>query len=158
MAKKKAGIFDPWRQEKPDAPPPLEPQAARLVNSDTFDSSVQEPIRFHGKRGGVTVWLVAKENSALSTQQAQTNLLGALTHLLKNPALQPSFKNWGIVAGQQTGTAAGTIISDGTRTIAVQGDYTTALDAITFALRDAARADPKVGEYLTSLGIRPYIV
>lgn len=154
MAKKRAGIFDPWRQERPAPVAKTEPMR---VNSNAEDVVLQ-PVRFAGKRGGLTIWL-SGENPELVTKQAQTNVLAALLHLMGNKTLHPIFVNWGIAGKDHVeGAAPRTVMTDGTRVVVVLGDYEKAMDAITLALREATRADPKVGEYLLSMGIRPYIV
>jgi hypothetical protein len=50
-----------------------------------------------------------------------------------------------------------THLSDGVRTVVIRGNYDDAVDAITFAFREAMRTKESVTPYLTSLGIRPYI-
>lgn len=154
MAKKRAGIFDPWRQERPDIVVPVEPQR---VSTDPEDAGTLQPVRFAGRRGGVTVWL-STSDPANQQAQARVNLLAALTHLLTNKALTPTFVTWGIASRSFADGKLETSMSDGVRTVVVRGDYVQAVDAITFALRDATRLDARTGDYLLSLGIRPYVV
>ena len=154
MTKKRAGIFDPWRQERPA--PVVTPRPIR--SEDTLDGAAFQPVRFAGKRGGLTVWLSGGD-AELILKQAQTNVLAALLHLMSNKKLHPIFINWGIMGKEHTeGSAPRTVMSDGTRMVVVLGEYEKAMDAIAFALREATRLDPKIGEYLLSMGIRPYIV
>jgi hypothetical protein len=155
MAKKKAGIFDPWRQERPESVANLEPLR---VNHHTEDGGAPQPVRFAGRRGGLTVWLTGANPDA-TARQAQTNVLAALLHLMADKKLHQLFLNWGVLNKDHTeGAQPRTVMSDGTRTVVVLGDYEKAIDAVTLALREAVRQDPKVGDYLLSLGIRPYIV
>ena len=156
--KKRAGIFDPWRQERPPPVVQVEPVLVKPSGDDDVDTAASQPVRFAGKRGGLTVWLagVAPDRAAL---QAQTNVLAALLHLMNDKRVHPIFVNWGILnKDHTTGPAPRTVMNDGVRIVVVLGDYEKAMDAITSALREATRLDPKVGEYLLSLGIRPYIV
>jgi hypothetical protein len=152
MIKKKAGIFDPWRQERP--PPPPEPVPVSLEESG--DAAM--PFRFAGRRGGVIVWL-PRQDEKKALPQAKTNILAALLKLLADPSLFPIFRTRGI-STDTTDTSAErylTHLSDGVRTVVIRGNYDDAVDAITFAFREAMRTKESVTPYLTSLGIRPYI-
>lgn len=154
MVKKRAGIFDPWRQERPA--PVIRTEPVRVdVNAENVEL---QPVRFAGRRGGLTVWLSGTDPEA-TAKQAQTNVLAALLHLMADKKLHHIFLNWGVVGKDHIdGADLRTVMSDGTRTVVVLGDYEKAMDAITLALREATRQDPKVGDYLLSMGIRPYIV
>lgn len=150
--KKRAGIFDPWRQERPLPPP--EPRPVSLEES----GDEAKPFRFAGKRGGIIVWLPTQDD-ARALIQAKTNILAAVIKLLADPALFPIFRTRGIstetIDTDQERYV--THFSDGSRTVVVRGGYDDAVDAITFALREAMRAKDTVAPYLTSLGVRPYI-
>jgi len=159
MAKKKAGIFDPWRQERAEPVAKTEPLHVDAYTTDSVSSDPSQPIRFAGHRGGVTVW-VPSGPTELMAKQAQTNLLAALLHLMANRKLYTIFNKWGLRndRGSDFEREPWTVMHDGTRTVVVRGDYARALDAVTFALREASRTDVKVEPYLLSLGVRPYIV
>lgn len=155
MVKKKAGIFDPWRQERPA--PVVKTEPVR-VDINAEEEALQQPVRFAGRRGGLTVWLSGADPE-VTTRQAQTNVLAALLHLMADKKLHHIFLNWGVLNKDHAdGAEPRTVMSDGTRTVVVLGDYEKAIDAITLALRESTRQDPKVGAYLLSMGIRPYIV
>jgi len=130
---------------------PREPQRVDLAQE-----SQAHPVRFHGRRGGVSVWLTTADPEQ-RTQQAQTNVLAAILELGAQPKLAKVFTDWGVYTTVSK-DAPRTIISDGTRTVSVNGDYVAALDAIASAFREAVRVDPKAGDYLLSLGIRAYLV
>lgn len=150
--KKKAGIFDPWRQERP--PPPPAPSPVSLEESG--DEAM--PFRFAGNRGGMIVWLPPQDPETAS-DQAKTNILAAVVKLLADPSLFTIFSTRGISAETQDTDPSmyTTHLSDGVHSIAVRGSYTEAVDAITFAFREAMRAKNTVPPFLTSLGIRPYV-
>ena len=157
--KKKAGIFDPWRQTRPEpeAAPPLEPKPIGVESAVEAMDDVTQPVRFAGKRAGVSVWLSGEDPKTL-VPQAQTNVLAAVTSLMAKPTLFKIFSRWGISDPTTAGKEQHTRMTDGTRTVVVVGDYPKAMDAIAFAFREAMRTDPKVESYLLSLGIRAYIV
>lgn len=150
--KKRAGIFDPWRQERPAPPPDPKPVSLEESGDDA------RPFRFAGKRGGIIVWLTTRDDKH-ALMQAKTNILAAIIKLLADPALFSVFRTRGIstetVDTEQERYM--THFSDGARTIVVRGGYEDAVDAMTFALREAMRTKESVAAYLTSLGIRPYI-
>lgn len=151
--KKKAGIFDPWRQERP--PPPPAPAPTPVSLEDSGDDA--RPFRFAGRRGGVIVWLPPKD-PVKDVEQAKTNILAAVVKLLGDPALFPIFRTRGIFTeALESDGPATTHLSDGVHTVVVRGEYTDAIDAITFALRESMRAKDTVPQYLVSLGIRPYV-
>lgn len=154
MTKKKPGIFDPWRQE---APPPPEPTQAQPVD-DPLDAvgGGSMPTRFQARRGGLVVWLPEDDNHERVAAQAKTNILVALETLMADRDLFVVFTNWKISSAPQTHDGY-TKISNGPRSVYVDGDYDNAIEAITFAFREAARTKPSAETYLTSLGIRPYI-
>lgn len=152
--KKRAGIFDPWRQEKP--PAPAGPTLAQPVGEQ--QDSVEGgsiPTRFPARRGGLVVWLPEGEPDQINAQ-AKTNILVALEKLMADRELFTIFNNWGISTSAIVRDTY-TKISDGPRSVYVTGDYEAAIEAITFAFREASRSKPSVEKYLTSLGIRPYI-
>ena len=157
MSKKKAGIFDPWRQETE----PLEevPEPMRVnVDPESMSAGATQPVRFAGKRAGLSVW-IAHDNPEQAADQAQTNVLAALIELMTDEKLVGIFTKWGIGGDELVGgSAAHTVMSDGVRTVVAPGDYTKALDAVALALREAVRVKPKTNDYLLSLGIRPYII
>jgi len=150
MTKQKAGIFDPWRQTHE---PAITPQT--VDKSDTTGNPDPAPVRFAGRRAGVIVWLPGGDPA-----QAQANVLFALESLMADKALYSFFTARGVLGGKEhvEGASLRTIMSDGSRTVVVLGDYQTAMDSIAFAFREVSRAKSQTVEYLTSLGIRPYIV
>jgi hypothetical protein len=154
MAKRRAGIYDPWRQggDEPEVVP-REPVAVDTVEA----TAPPAPVRFAGRRAGVTVWLPGDtEDFSL---QAQTNVLAAVQSLMQDTELFPIFRSWEIYGPDLVaGISERTVMSDGTRTITVIGDYHRAMDAVAFALREAARKKETVARYLASLGIKPYII
>jgi hypothetical protein len=150
MTKNKPGIFDPWRQEAPA------PTQATAPQPNSEDPVGQVPTRFAGRRGGLVVWLPGTDDEAQLTLAAQTNILVALETLLADPELFQVFHAWNVSSTPLTHDGY-TKISSGARSVFVKGDYEEAIDAVTFALRAAARTKASVSEYLVSLGIRPYV-
>lgn len=154
MTKRRAGIFDPWRQESPVDPVVTLPEP--LLVDATVGDDVQQPVRFAGRRAGVSVWLLG-DNRAVLSKQAQTNVLTALLALKAKPALAATFATWGIQdTVPQTAGVKYTTITDGVRTVIVRGEGAQAMDSVALAFREAARLDPDVQRYLLSLGIRAY--
>lgn len=156
--KKKAGIFDPWRQTRPEAAPaPLEAKTVGVTESVEAHDDVTQPVRFAGRRAGVSVWLTG-DNSEVLVKQAQTNVLVAITTLMAKKNLFAVFNTWGIGDEARAAKEQHLVMNDGLRTVVVLGDYPKAMDAIAFAFRESMRTDPQVESYLLSLGIRAYIV
>jgi len=161
--KKKAGIFDPWRQ---DAQPNIAAAAPKKVvtgdpvaGTSTADNIC---VQFAGLRAGINVWVVTKDPADDGSATARQRLISVLHRLTSREGVTSILRGWGIYPGSQ-GTAEEVVISDGTRKIFIvvpTGDNRSAqraIDNLSLALREISQQFPDVSDMLRALDVSPYV-
>jgi hypothetical protein len=158
--KKKAGIFDPWRQSS--APPVDEMPARKTPHSPPLgDPSHQHCIQFAGLRAGLFVWLADEgdEDSA----RARAILVDLVHRISAREGIATILQSWGVYTGtpKQPNPLVLTV-GDKKITISIPVDdperlVPRAIDNLSLALREVAQQFPDVRDTLVALKVRPYV-
>lgn len=161
--KKRAGIFDPWRQE---APPPVDHTPARKTPTDhpSVDDTVTLPencIQFNGLRAGLFIWLPTEPGD--DSARARKVLVDFVHRIGVRDGAEKILHGWGIYLG--VSKQANPVVVDGGErkmTISVPEDaperlIPRAIDAVALALRELSQQFPDVRDTLNAVKLKPYV-
>jgi hypothetical protein len=159
--KKRAGIFDPWRQSEQ---PALDETPSRKTPAEfSVDETVTQPqhcIQFNGLRAGVYVWLVDRDDD--DSARARATLVSLVHRLSAREGIAKILHGWGVYTGTPKYPNV-VVLADGEKkmTISVPVDddrlVLRAIDSFALALREVAQQFPDVRDTLVALRIRPYV-
>lgn len=152
MSPRKPGVFDPWRQQQPELPPP--PDVDTLVSGTDPDKYVEELcFRVPGRHGGLYIYGPASEMPDLG--------LAKLVEALRTiPA--PLRERYGVCVESGYPEQHSVTIRDDTATFYVRvlnhdRSAEDAGDALALLFQAAQRGDPKIRALFEGLQITPYI-
>lgn len=163
--KKRAGIFDPWRQEAPPAvdntPARKTPSSEHPAIDDTW-SPPETCIQFNGIRAGLFVWLVL-DGSSDESARARKVLVDFVHRVGVREGVDKILQGWGIYLG--TPKQPNPVVVDGGDkkiTVSVPVDdperlVPRAIDAVSLALRELAQQFPDVRDTLQAVKLKPYL-
>jgi hypothetical protein len=158
--KKRAGIFDPWRQTEQ---PLVDDTPARKTPSeypvDDVETPAQHCVQFNGLRAGLYVWMhdVGEEDSS----RARQTLVDLVHRVNARDAISKILQGWGVYIGTPKQPFP-VVLGDGVKkvTISVPVDdrlVPRAIDSLSLALREVAQQFPDVRDMLVALKVRPYV-
>jgi len=159
--KKRAGIFDPWRQT---TQPELDETPARKTPAETpIDSSIAHPqhcIQFNGLRAGIYVWLVDQDDT--DSARARTVLVDLVHRISSREGIAKVLQGWGVFTGtpkQPNPVVLGEDPKKITISVSVDDDrlVARAVDTLSLALREVSQQFPDVRDMLVALKVRPYV-
>ena len=159
--KKRAGIFDPWRQA--EAPPIDDTPARKTPHEVPLDDTRTYPlhcVQFNGIRAGIYVWLV--DQGEEDSSRARKVLVDLVHRVSSRPEVLQIFMGWGVYTGVQKFPNV-VVVDDGERKITIvvpAGDdrvVARAIDNLSLALREVSQSFPDVRDMLGALKIRPYL-
>jgi len=160
--KKRAGIFDPWRQGT--VPPGVDETPARKTPTEFHvDDTVtqqQHCIQFNGIRAGIYVWLIDQESD--DSTRARNMLIELVHRIHSREGIAKILKSWGVYLGTPKQPNP-VVLVDGEKkmTISVPVDddrlVPRAIDSLSLALREVSQQFPDVRDTLVALKIRPYV-
>lgn len=160
LMKKRAGIFDPWRQTEQ---PLIDETPARKTPTeypvDDTASHAQHCIQFNGLRAGVFVWLV--EEGEEDSSRARQILVDLIHRVNAREGIAKILQQWGIYVGTPKQPNP-LVLGDGPKkvTISVPVDdrlVLRAIDSLSLALREVSQQFPDVRDTLVALKVRPYV-
>lgn len=162
MSKKRAGIFDPWRQDEPEAQPQMPRRLQPPVDPDEGEEQMH-CVRFPGRRAGINVWING-DSRPTATLEARA-ILVACIHEIYNlgSSVSEGFRSRGI---QLTSTDSDAIVltDGGDREVHILGfdredvnASTKAIEALSFALRSAQNGKSPAAEIMVKWRVKPFV-
>jgi len=156
--KRRAGIFDPWRQS--EAPEVEEPQkAVRILEPGSEGEDRSHCVQFPGQRAGLNVWL--SEEPEDPSKNARAILVDLIHRLYITPDIAEVLTGWRIYIGRKEEPNAIVLGDDKAITVVspVEGEFVVrrAIDSLALALREIAANKPSAGEVITALRVKPYV-
>jgi len=157
--KRKAGIFDPWRQKTP--PPVEEPRRTPTDVPQAEANVARHCVQFSGQRAGIHVWVEETPNEEDYSDIARRRLVGAVQKLMTGEAAE-ILASWGVFNGTAKCANPVTLVGDnGSITISSPDDgdslVSRAVDTLSLALREAVQKSKSLADFLTGHGIKPYV-
>lgn len=158
--KKKAGIFDPWRQS---APPPVDETPARKTPTETpvEGNPPQHCVQFAGIRAGIFVWL--DDQGDEDSNRARATIIGLVHKINVREGIAKILGSWGVFTGTPKQPNP-IVLVDGDKkmTISVPVEdpdrlVPRAIDNLALALREVAQQFPDVRDTLAALKVHPYV-
>lgn len=159
--KKRAGIFDPWRQIEQ---PPVDETPARKTPTDTplngTDHQPEHCIQFNGIRAGVFVWL--DDSGGDDSPRARQILVDLIHRISPREGISKILHGWGVYTGTPKHPEV-VVVGDGekkmTIVVPVKDDRLVprAIDTLSLALREVSQQFPDVRDMLVALKVRPYV-
>lgn len=159
--KKRAGIFDPWRQS---SVPPVDDTPARKTPSEAPMESPEVEvhcIQFNGVRAGLFVWVTEKDED--DSARARAVLIDVVHRIIVREGIAKILHSWGVYAGTPKQPNP-VVLTDGNKkmTISVPVDdlerlVPRAVDTLSLALREVAQQFPDVRDMLVALKVHPYL-
>lgn len=158
--KRRAGIFDPWRQDPP--PQTSEPSARKRQPEPDRDGAVIPPrycIQFDGLRAGVHVWTLAEGDAG--SAQARSILVDLVHRIAAREGVSKILQSWGIFLGTPPQANPVVLVAgDKKMTISAPAEdrvVPRAIDNLALALREVSQQFSDVRDLLVALKIRPYV-
>jgi hypothetical protein len=159
--KRRAGIFDPWRQGA--TVPEVDPTPARKTPTDfSLDdaaTSQQHCIQFNGLRAGLYVWLSAQDDD--DSARARGTLVDLVHRINVREGIAKILHGWGVYVGTPKQPNPVVLVAGEKKvTISVPTDdrlVPRAIDNLSLALREVSQQFPDVRDTLVALKIRPYV-
>lgn len=160
--KKKAGIFDPWRQA---AVPPIDESPARKAATEVVidEDAPQHCVQFAGLRAGLFIWM--DDQGDADSQRARLALIELVHRIANQEAVAQMLNSWGVFVGTPKQPNS-IVLSEGTKqmTISVPVDdpdpermVARAIDSLALALREVSQQHADVRDTLVALKIKPYV-
>lgn len=158
--KKKAGIFDPWRQT---AVPPVDETPVRKTTTDVLvdDAAPQHCVQFAGLRAGLFLWMDDQGDS--DSQRARSSLIDLVHRISNREGVPRILESWGVFLGAPKQPNP-VVLTEGAKqmTISVPVDdpdrlVARAIDSLALALREVSQQYADVRDTLVALKIRPYV-
>lgn len=157
--KKKAGIFDPWRQS---APPPLDETPERKPPFEVNDEPAKEHcVQFAGFRAGIFVQL--EDTGDDGSQRARTVLIDLIHRISAREGIAKILNSWGVFVGAPKQPNP-IVLGEGEKkmTISVPVEdpdrlIPRAIDNLALALREVAQQFTDVRDTLVAIKVRPYV-
>lgn len=157
--KKRAGIFDPWRQADP---PPVDETPARKTSADVVvdENAIEHCIQFNGIRAGLFVWL--DEQGDDGSSRARQVLVDLIHRLNPREGIATTLQSWGIYLGEAKQPNP-VVLGSGTKKMTISVPVADerlvprAIDSLSLALRDVSSQFPDVRDTLAAVKVRPYL-
>ena len=151
--RRRAGVFDPWRQEPDPVPVAESPQPTTEEDEESSsDPLVCLPLR--GRRAGVNVWLAPRRTPEETTEAAAQGLVSALDLVPDETLQRHRITRRPPASGSTVSVRAG----DRAFYVEAEGDGPEAgVDRIAFALMEACRRDPSAARRIEGLSVVPFL-